>query len=121
MLIQAQERLEELLKKEQTLSSKIKNFPHDLGARTEHKEIIKQRGDLEILVPPYLSRATNTSRGTCHWLVKAGRNFLRLREGVEYYEINLRLCRITKLRWFPHHGQYPGVDGNDQGKRWYCP
>ena len=115
----SQARLEELLKKEQTCNLHVKNFPHDLGAKTEHKEIIKERGDLEVLVPPYLSRVTNTSRGTCHWLVKSGRNF-EVEEGVEYYEINLRLCRITKLRWFPHHGQYPGIDGNDQGKRWYC-
>ena len=115
----SQARLEELLKKEQTCNLHVKNFPHDLDAKREHKEIIKQRGDLEVLVPPYLSRVTNTSRGTCHWLVKSGRNF-EVEEGVEYYEINLRLCRITKLRWFPHHGQYPGIDGNDQGKRWYC-
>jgi Leucine-rich repeat (LRR) protein len=113
-------RLDELLKKEQTLSIHVKKFPLDLEKQTEHRKIIKEREVLESQVPPFFSRVTNKTQGNCKWLVREGREF-DAEDGVEYYELNLRLCRLTKLRWFPHHGKYPGPeDGDDHGKRWYC-
>ena len=119
-VVGVQEKLDELLKKEQTLSKHVKKFPLDLEAQTEHRKIIKEREDFESHVPPYFSRVDKKTRGTCRWLVKANREF-EAEEGVVYYELNLRLCRITKLRWFPHHGKFPGPpDGDDLDKRWYC-
>ena len=112
MDVEAWGELRDLRVNEHDLSEQVKNFPLDRELQKRHKDIIKRKSDLEKQLPPP------------EWKLKPESN-------ATYYEINLRLCRMTKFRWFPPLGDYPGQDdpemhekrkelGKSESGPWYC-
>ena len=102
--VDSYEELRALREKELQLSEQVKQSPLDRNLQKLHSATIKRKDSLSKQIAPP------------DWKLK-------IEPKSVYYELNLRLCRITKLRWFPPLGVYPGspedAEAHD-GREWYC-